>query len=126
MNTEKLTLVNGNFWRNGQKVKPIIGDPEQIRLLKESIRRKELGVTDGTFTTEEVGWIANVTFQCSNCNHKNIAITVGEDEPFEYDPSASDLQGTSIECQQCYQEYEIMKRNNSQKWSEISLVPIED
>lgn len=120
--TQRLELRDGAFWRGSEKVPPKFGDLEQIQLLKEAEKRTQSKETPATFTTEEVGYVAHVQFVCPNCSNKN-RVTLGEDDPYEYDPSASDLDGGQIECEKCDTCFDIVR---GKKWNELTLKECED
>lgn len=107
-----LQIRNGNFYRNGVIIPVTIGDPEQIRVLREEIKRLEDFDSEGGLAVsldidERTVYTIATRFKCV-CGFQ----VSYEDDNCEDDVDGDELHNRALSCYKCKEKYTL-------KWDKI-------
>lgn len=106
----KLELRGGEFYRGGQKVPTMIGDTEQIALLKKIERNRERCEKDGIgcdFTASNIEFDAEISFECICGAQINDTRRVYRADYADDETAASEWEFQQVTCRKCRTTYEI-------------------
>lgn len=101
----ELIIKDGQFYRDGQVVPPVIGDAEQIACLRRYEKREE-NLKNGVDVDISYHIQAEAVFKCF-CGR---SLTI-ETDSYQYneDDAYDDLPGKTTTCWNCRRKYELIE-----------------